>query len=110
VDFCPWNCLSAHDTPPDVTPEEEAGRVKRILGERISRHRKKFGLAQDQLASLADVDRSHMSSIETGKTEPGVWTLMRIAAVLETTSGQLLRGLKSSPNKTASEHAAEDDG
>jgi transcriptional regulator with XRE-family HTH domain len=93
-----------------VTPEKEASKVKKILGERISRRRRKFGLAQDQRPSLAVVDRSHMSSIETGKTEPGVWTLMRIAAVLETTSGQLLRGLKSSPRKTASEHVAEEDG
>lgn len=107
VGFCPWNCLSAHDTPPDVTPEEEAKRVKKILGRRISKLRRKFGLAQDDLAFLAGIDRSHMSSIETGKTEPGVWTLARIAGVLETTSSQLLRGLKSSPQKTASAHVAE---
>lgn len=90
-----------------MTPEEEANRVKKILGQRISRRRRKFGLAQDQLAYLAVVDRSHMSSIETGKTEPGIWTLTRIAGVLETSSSQLLRGLKSSPDKTASEYVSE---
>ena len=85
-------------------PEEEAKRVKEVLGKRISRLRKRFGMNQEELADLAKVDRSHMSSIETGKTEPGVWTLMRIAAVLETTSGQLLKNLKSTPNERASEY------
>jgi transcriptional regulator with XRE-family HTH domain len=107
VGFCPWNSLSAHDTPLRVTPEEEAKRAKETLGRRIRDRRRKFGLPQDQLASHAHVDRSHLSSIETGKTEPGIWTLMRIAGVLETTASQLLSGLKSSPEKTASEHVAE---
>jgi transcriptional regulator with XRE-family HTH domain len=107
VVFCPWNSLSAHDTSLDVTPAEESKEFKRILGLRIGELRRKIGLAQDELAYLATVDRSHMSSIETCKTEPGVWTLARIAGVLETTSSQLLKGLESSPDKTASEHVAE---
>jgi DNA-binding XRE family transcriptional regulator len=89
-----------------MSPDEEAKRVKRILGGRISRSRDELGLNQEELAHLAKVDRSHMSSIETGKTEPGVWTLMRIAAVLETTSGQLLKNLKSTPGESASEYTA----
>jgi len=88
------------------SPEEEAKRVKRILGARISRRRDKLGLNQEELAHLAKVDRSHMSSIETGKTEPGVWTLMRIAGVLETTSGTLLKSLKSTPTERASDYIA----
>jgi DNA-binding XRE family transcriptional regulator len=48
-------------------------------------------MSQEKLADLAEVDRKHMSSIETGKVEPGVLTLSRIAGVLETTVGQLMR-------------------
>jgi transcriptional regulator with XRE-family HTH domain len=44
------------------SPEEEAKRVKRILGARISRRRDKLGLNQEELAHLAKVDRSHMTS------------------------------------------------
>jgi transcriptional regulator with XRE-family HTH domain len=109
VDFSPWNCLSADDTPPGVTPEEEAKRAKETLGRRISKRRRGLGLPQDELASRAGVDRSHMSSIETGKTEPGVWTLMKIARELETTASNLLSGLKSSPaspDRTASQRPA----
>jgi transcriptional regulator with XRE-family HTH domain len=89
-----------------MSPDEEAKQVKKILGARISRRRDALGLNQEELAQLAKVDRSHMSSIETGKTEPGVWTLMRIAAVLETTSGQLLKNLKSTPSERASDYTA----
>ena len=64
----------------------------------------KIGLSQENLARLARVNRSHMSDIETGKTEPGVWTVIRIAGVLGTTSSQLLRGLKWTPADRVSDY------
>jgi transcriptional regulator with XRE-family HTH domain len=87
-----------------MNPEQEFARAKRVLGERIGRRRKKIGLSQENLARLAGVNRSHMSDIETGKTEPGVWTLIRIAGVLGTTSAQLLRGLKWTPTDNVSDY------
>jgi hypothetical protein len=41
-----------------------------------------------------------MSEIETGKVQVGIWTLMRIARVLNTTAPTLLRSLKWSPRMT----------
>jgi transcriptional regulator with XRE-family HTH domain len=71
--------------------------AKKTVGERIRRRRKKCGLSQEELAASALVDRRHMSDIETGKTEPGFWTLTRIAGVLDTTASALLKGLKWNP-------------
>jgi transcriptional regulator with XRE-family HTH domain len=87
-----------------VSPEEEFERAKRLLGERIKRRRRKMGLNQENLALLAGLDRSHMSSIETGKTEPGVWMLTRIAGVLGTTPSDLLRGMKWTPPDRVSDY------
>ncbi|MBS1888475.1 MAG: helix-turn-helix transcriptional regulator [Actinobacteria bacterium] len=88
----------------EVSPEEDLVRAKRLLGERIRRRRKKVGLNQENLALLAQVDRSHMSTIETGKAWPGVWTLIRIAGVLGTTPARLLRGLKWTPADRVSDY------
>jgi transcriptional regulator with XRE-family HTH domain len=87
-----------------VSPEEEFERAKRLLGGRISRRRLRMGLNQENLAFLAGLDRSHMSSIETGKTEPGVWNLTRIAGVLGTTPSDLLRGIKWTPTDRVSDY------
>lgn len=96
--------LSADCTSLGVAPEEDPQRSKEILGERIRRCRDKIGLNQEDLAHLAQVDRSHMSSIETGKTEPGVLTLTRIAGVLGTTSGALMRNLRWTPTEKISDY------
>jgi transcriptional regulator with XRE-family HTH domain len=87
-----------------VSPEEEFERAKRLLGERIRRRRNKMGLSQEDLAFLAGLDRSHMSSIETGKTEPGFWRTTRIAGVLGTTPSDLLRGFKWTPTEPVSDY------
>jgi transcriptional regulator with XRE-family HTH domain len=72
--------------------------AKKVLGSRIRRRRDKLGLSQEELAALALVDRRHMSDIETGKAEPGFWTLTRICSVLDTTTPMFLRGLKWDPD------------
>jgi transcriptional regulator with XRE-family HTH domain len=71
--------------------------AKKTVGERIRSRRKKCGLSQEELAASALIYRTHMSDIETGKTEPGFWTLMRIASVLDTTAPRLLTRLKWDP-------------
>lgn len=56
-------------------------------------------MSQEDLATIAQVDRKHMSTIENGKAEPGFWTLTRIAGALETTQTQFLKGLSWTPDK-----------
>ncbi len=92
-----------------MSPKDEAERVKRLLGARISRRRDKFGPSQEDLAHLAKVDRSHMSSIETDKTEPGIGTLARIAGALRMPSRQLLEDLAWIPSESGPGHLEQGD-
>jgi transcriptional regulator with XRE-family HTH domain len=87
-----------------VSSEEDLERVENVVGARIRRRRKRLGMSQETLAQLANVARKHMSRIETGKAEPGVWTLARIAGALETTYGRLLQGLEWVPNEHGPGH------
>ncbi len=45
------------------------------------------------LAAYLDMNRGHLSDIERGKREVGIITLQIIAAGLDTTMSNLLRGL-----------------
>jgi transcriptional regulator with XRE-family HTH domain len=74
-------------------------RVKYVVGRRIKGRRKELGLTQEDLAGLAEVDRKHVSSIETGKAEPGIWTFMRIAGALQMPVTSLVKGLTWVPNE-----------
>jgi len=63
------------------------------LGGRIKRLRKKKGYTQTDLAVHLDLNRGHLSDIETGKREAGIITLQVIARGLDTTMSSLLKGL-----------------
>jgi DNA-binding XRE family transcriptional regulator len=76
-----------------VTGEGDAETFKKVVGGRIQARRKKLGLTQEELARLAEIDRKHMSSIETGKAEPGLWTFARIACALRMPTSELLDDL-----------------
>lgn len=53
--------------------------TKELLGIRIRELRKGFGLSQEQLAELVDVDPRYISRIELGKSSPSLATLEAIA-------------------------------
>jgi transcriptional regulator with XRE-family HTH domain len=77
-----------------VSGEGDAEAFKRIVGGRIRSRRNQLGLTQEDLARLAEIDRKHVSSIETGKAEPGIWTILRIAGALRLPLSELTDGLK----------------
>jgi transcriptional regulator with XRE-family HTH domain len=52
------------------------------LGERIKALREKKGVSQQELASLCDFEKSNMSRIEAGRTNPTVSTLLKISYAL----------------------------
>lgn len=56
----------------------------------LVRLRKQAGLSQQELADKLGVSRSRIGMYETGKREPDLDDLQKIAAVLGTTSGVLL--------------------
>ena len=47
------------------------------------------GISQEELAHRSDIDRSYMSSIERGTQNPGVMTVVQIAAGIGVSVAQL---------------------
>ena len=71
------------------TPDQEELAFRVALGQRI-RELRSPRWSQDEFADLIDVFRSHMSTIERGKTDLKLSTLRRIAKVLELPLEELL--------------------
>jgi transcriptional regulator with XRE-family HTH domain len=82
-----------------VSSAGDLERVKSVVGTRIRSRRLELGLNQEEVANLAELDRKHISSIETGKTVPSIWTLIRIAGALGIPSYHLIKDLAWVPNE-----------
>jgi transcriptional regulator with XRE-family HTH domain len=52
------------------------------LGKRIKTMREEKGISQQELASLCDFEKSNMSRIEAGRTNPTIGTLLKISYAL----------------------------
>lgn len=63
--------------------------IKKELGEKIKRLRKRRGLTQEQLAELIDISPRNYSNIELGITYPKSETLEKIIQALNTTTQEL---------------------
>lgn len=61
------------------------------VGIRIKKARKQKNLTQSQFADILNVSKSHISDIETGKTNFGVDILILISEVLQISTDYLLR-------------------
>lgn len=72
------------------TPDQEELAFRAALGQRI-RELRSPRWSQDEFADEIDVFRSHMSTIERGKTDLKLSTLRRIARVLEMPVEELLK-------------------
>ncbi|HET8815150.1 MAG TPA: helix-turn-helix transcriptional regulator [Solirubrobacterales bacterium] len=59
------------------------------LGEAVRRLRTKAGFSQEQLAERASTDLTQVGGIERGVRNPSYTTLVRLAAALETSVGEL---------------------
>lgn len=79
---------------PDPEPEraELPPAVERFTAN-LREARRRTGLTQEAVALAAGMDQGHYSGIETGKHDPGIRTLVRIAAALGTTAADLLAGV-----------------
>ena len=62
-------------------------------GERIRKLRRVKGWRQIDLAEHSGVHEVHISDLERGAREPGLRTLRKIVAALDTTLSELLKGL-----------------
>lgn len=56
--------------------------IQKAIGNRIKELRQKKGLSQEALANLADVDRTYMTGVETGKRNVTVKVLQKIIEAL----------------------------
>lgn len=65
--------------------------VVKLLGVNVRHHRKQKGMTQEELAALADMERSYVSDLERGTRNPSVAALGRLAAALEVKPSELLQ-------------------
>ena len=63
-----------------------------MLGKNVKIARKEKGWSQRELAEHIDSDASYINRIETGKINPSIASLERIANVLECSLDQLVKG------------------
>lgn len=79
---------------PGGRPIEYARRdIAQRFGRRIRKMRLQKGLSQEALAANADLDRAFLSGIERGVENPSLFTIQAIADALDTTIGNLTKGL-----------------
>lgn len=60
------------------------------LGERIKRLRKLNDMSQQQLADYLEINRNHLSRIETNKSDPTSTILMKLSALFEVNVDSLI--------------------
>jgi transcriptional regulator with XRE-family HTH domain len=60
------------------------------IGAAIRTLRRNQGISQEQLAYMAEIDRSHMGKIERGERNVSVLNLIRICTALQTRASELL--------------------
>ncbi|PHS75513.1 MAG: transcriptional regulator [Porticoccus sp.] len=62
----------------------------RAFGEAVRALRTERGVAQETLANLADVERSHLGKVERGEHMPTLALILKIARALECSSAELM--------------------
>jgi transcriptional regulator with XRE-family HTH domain len=63
--------------------------IKQMIGLRIKALRSSQGMTQEQLSEKVDINPKYLSSIERGKENPTMDTLIRISNALEVDLGQI---------------------
>lgn len=61
-----------------------------LLGKRVRFLRKAIRISQEELAFRADIDRTYISQIERGVTNPSLLVLFKVARVVGVTVPELL--------------------
>ncbi|TWP25463.1 XRE family transcriptional regulator [Apibacter muscae] len=70
----------------------EKDKILKIIGRRIKQVRESKGFSQLELVGkmLGDIDPTNISRIESGRTNPTIYTLYRIAEALEVSLEELV--------------------
>ena len=64
--------------------------ITQKLGVKIAKIRKQKGLTQEKLAELANVDYSYLNLIESGKRNPSIKKVAKIARTLHVSLKELI--------------------
>ncbi len=75
---------------PAPSPRFAHDPVLVAFGETVRAVRRERGLSQEDLAHVAHLDRSYLSSIERGAQNPGLIAISRIAAALDVPIAHLM--------------------
>ena len=67
----------------------------------ISRERVRCGMTQEQLSGLAQISRTHLAAMESGKKVVKLDTLWRIADALNIRPSRLVTMMKKAPRQTS---------
>ena len=62
------------------------------IGKRIKERRHALNITQEQIANVLDVNPSHISNIECGRSNPSLTVLVKIANVLECSIDTFISG------------------
>ena len=73
--------------------------LRRTFAANVVKLRAEKGLSQEELAHLADINRSYLSDLETAKTYVGLEIMGRIADVLGVEGADLLKKIKPVPKR-----------
>jgi len=63
------------------------------FGKRVQSLRHDQKISQEQLAELADLDRTYISSVERGQRNISILNILKIAGALNITASCLLNGI-----------------
>ena len=70
-----------------------------LVGNAISRIRRRKGMTQEVLSGFSDIGRTHLSAIERGERKPSLETIWRIAAALDMPPSQLVLEIEKMVNE-----------
>jgi len=69
---------------------QKKASVEVLFGKVLKQLREEKGLTQEKLAELAEVDRTYIYRLETGKRSPSLGIIFRLADGLGVTASSLL--------------------
>ena len=59
--------------------------IKILVGKRVKELRNKLGVSQEELADLAGLDRTYITSVESGRRNISIVNIEKLAAALNVT-------------------------
>jgi transcriptional regulator with XRE-family HTH domain len=65
--------------------------IREVFAKNLRLTRQSKGLSQEELAHLADIDRTYVSSLERGVYSPTLDVVERLAKALDTNAAELLK-------------------